>query len=57
MAMVSEQQQRQRAKADQRGAGADRQVADREKDLVHAALVTDSALNANEEGTFMVNPD
>jgi hypothetical protein len=33
----------------------DRQIADHEKDLVHVALVADSAANANEEGTFMVN--
>ena len=43
MVMIDEQQQRQRAEADQRGAGADRQVADHEKNLVHAALVADSA--------------
>ena len=37
-----QQQQRQRAKADQRLADADRQVADHEKNFVHAALVADS---------------
>ena len=45
----------QRAKAEQRVAGANRPVADREKNLVHEALVADSAACANEEGTFMVN--
>ena len=44
MAMISKQQQRQRAEADQRRAGANRQVADHEKNLVHAAVVADSAL-------------
>jgi hypothetical protein len=33
----------------------DRCGADHEKGLVHAALVADSLLNTNEEGTFMVN--
>jgi len=41
--------------ADQRRASADRQVADHENNLVHAAVVADSAANANEEGTFMVD--
>ena len=51
-----QQQQQARAHdADQRDAGADRQVADHQKNFVHAALVADSRLNANEEGTFMVN--
>ena len=50
-----EQHKRQRAEADQRGAGTNRQVADHKKNLVHVALVADSALNANEGRTFMVN--
>jgi hypothetical protein len=33
----------------------DRHVADREKGLVHRTLVADSALRANEEGTFILN--
>jgi hypothetical protein len=33
----------------------DRHVADLEKDFLHSVLVTDSVLNTNEEGTFMVN--
>src|SRR3984957_14474663 len=49
------QQQRDGTEADQRDIGSNRQVADRKKDLVHAALVADSPPNANEEGTFMVN--
>jgi hypothetical protein len=42
-------------KADQGVAKANRQVADREKNLVHARLVADSGARSNEEGTFMVN--
>ncbi len=49
------QQQRDGTEADQRDTGSNRQVADHKKDLVHPVLVTDSRLNANEEGTFMVN--
>ena len=55
MAIDQQQDQRERAEADQGVAGANRQVADHEKNLVHARLVADSAACANEEGTFMVN--
>ena len=55
MAMTSEQQQRERGKADQRVGEVDRPVADHEQDLVHAPCVADLPANANEEGTFMVN--
>jgi hypothetical protein len=50
-----EQDERERAEPDQRLTGVDRRRADHEKNVVHAALVADSALNSNEGGTFMVN--
>src|SRR5947207_2808302 len=50
-----QQDEREHAKGDQRVHGADRPIADQEKNLVHGSLVADSPANTNEEGTFMVN--
>ena len=47
-----QQDKRQRAEADQRVAGADRQVADHEKNLVHARVVADSPAHRERRGNI-----